>query len=214
MSGSGSRDYVIRYIDNDQELINVSDDEDLLEAYEVAENSLNSNLKLTVTFKQSLQKSFAFARESSVASTTTIPRLNLPEHPAINNGSQTERVVSQATPFAFEEVKRDSTAGEEPLTANETASILSRTALKKAMKQAQKELLKKEKIEKQAIKALKKKTSKLHNALKTQKEAALDFGNIMIANPIKEKIETISQKVFAAINAGKMFIQDTTTSNP
>lgn len=30
------RDYTIRYVDGDQELINVSDDEDLLTAYEVA----------------------------------------------------------------------------------------------------------------------------------------------------------------------------------
>jgi hypothetical protein len=34
------RDYVIRYVDNDEEVINVSDDEDLLTAYDVAEKEL------------------------------------------------------------------------------------------------------------------------------------------------------------------------------
>jgi hypothetical protein len=54
MSGAG-RDYTIKYVDGDQEVINVSDDEDLLTAYDVAEKELNGNLKLTLAFKQSQQ---------------------------------------------------------------------------------------------------------------------------------------------------------------
>ena len=46
------RDYVIRYFDGDQEAINVSDDEDLLTAYDVAEKELNNNLKFIVQFKE------------------------------------------------------------------------------------------------------------------------------------------------------------------
>lgn len=48
MSG---RDFSIKYVDGDQEQINVSDDEDLLTAYDVAQKELNGNLKLTVTLK-------------------------------------------------------------------------------------------------------------------------------------------------------------------
>lgn len=48
---SGTRDYSIRYVDGDQEVINVSDDEDLLTAYDVAVKELNGNLKLSLTFK-------------------------------------------------------------------------------------------------------------------------------------------------------------------
>jgi hypothetical protein len=48
---SGFRDYTIRYVDGDQEVINVSDDEDLITAYDVAEKELNGNLKLSLTLK-------------------------------------------------------------------------------------------------------------------------------------------------------------------
>lgn len=56
MSG---RDFSIKYVDGDQELINVSDDEDLMTAYDVAEKELNGNLKLTVALKPSLNHTFA-----------------------------------------------------------------------------------------------------------------------------------------------------------
>lgn len=49
---SNIRDYQIRYMDPDNEMINVSDDEDLLTAYDLAENGdLKGNLKLVVEFK-------------------------------------------------------------------------------------------------------------------------------------------------------------------
>jgi hypothetical protein len=51
-SGSTGRDYTIKYMDPDNELINVSDDEDLQAAYEVAETDLNGNLKFVVEFKK------------------------------------------------------------------------------------------------------------------------------------------------------------------
>lgn len=47
-----ARDYSIRYKDQDQEMINVSDDEDLITAYEVAESDLNGNLRFVIEFKK------------------------------------------------------------------------------------------------------------------------------------------------------------------
>jgi hypothetical protein len=52
---STERDYVINYIDKDDELINVSDDEDLLTAYEVAELELEGNLKFVIEMKKAMQ---------------------------------------------------------------------------------------------------------------------------------------------------------------
>ncbi len=51
MSG---RDFVIRYTDNEDEIINVSDDDDLQTAYDVAEKDLKGSLKFTVQFKNQL----------------------------------------------------------------------------------------------------------------------------------------------------------------
>jgi hypothetical protein len=45
------KDYTIKYIDKDDEHINVSDDEDLLTAYEVAESDLNGTLKFIIEKK-------------------------------------------------------------------------------------------------------------------------------------------------------------------
>ena len=45
------KDYNIKYQDGDQEMINVSDDEDLLTAYEVAQKELQGNLKFVVEIK-------------------------------------------------------------------------------------------------------------------------------------------------------------------
>lgn len=42
------QDYVIKYVDKDNEMIDVSDDEDLFTAYEVAENELGGNLKFVI----------------------------------------------------------------------------------------------------------------------------------------------------------------------
>lgn len=47
-------------------MINVSDDEDLLTAYDVAEKELNGNLKLTVALKQSLNQTFTDLKMNSV----------------------------------------------------------------------------------------------------------------------------------------------------
>lgn len=52
VSISAARDYVIRYVDGDDEAINVSDDEDLLTAYDVAEKELKGSLRFTVSFKE------------------------------------------------------------------------------------------------------------------------------------------------------------------
>ena len=46
------RDFYIKYTDGDQELINVSDDEDLRTAYDVAKKELKGNLKFEVGFKK------------------------------------------------------------------------------------------------------------------------------------------------------------------
>jgi hypothetical protein len=48
---TSERDYTIKYVDKDDEKINVSDDEDLLTAYEVAETELSGNLKFVVEWK-------------------------------------------------------------------------------------------------------------------------------------------------------------------
>lgn len=54
---SDVRDFAIRYVDGENEQINVSDDEDLLTAYDVASKELNGNLKLVVEFKKNLNQS-------------------------------------------------------------------------------------------------------------------------------------------------------------
>jgi hypothetical protein len=48
----GGRDYTIRYIDNDKEQINISDDEDFTTALEVAQEELNGNIKFIVEFRK------------------------------------------------------------------------------------------------------------------------------------------------------------------
>jgi hypothetical protein len=44
-------DYSIQYRDGQDDVINVSDDEDLLTAYEVAQKELQGNLKLHIALK-------------------------------------------------------------------------------------------------------------------------------------------------------------------
>jgi len=46
-----TKDYVIKYEDLDHEMINVSDDEDLYTAYEVAGSDLGGNLKFVIDLK-------------------------------------------------------------------------------------------------------------------------------------------------------------------
>ena len=50
------RDYTIKYEDGSNELINVSDDEDLQTAYEVALTELDGNLKFVIEFKKPVVK--------------------------------------------------------------------------------------------------------------------------------------------------------------
>jgi uncharacterized protein YueI len=54
-----NRDYLIRYVDLDNEYINVSDEEDLQTAYEVAEKDLDGSLKFIIEFRK------PFVHESS-----------------------------------------------------------------------------------------------------------------------------------------------------
>jgi len=61
----GNKDYIIRYVDGDNEEINVSDDEDLAAAYDVAQKDLNGNLKFVVQFKKPLHQSATIAPEIS-----------------------------------------------------------------------------------------------------------------------------------------------------
>lgn len=49
----GQRDYNIKYQDGDDELINVSDDDDLQTAFEVAQKELGGSLKFVVELKKS-----------------------------------------------------------------------------------------------------------------------------------------------------------------
>lgn len=115
------RDFSIKYIDGDQELINVSDDEDLLTAYDVAEKELNGNLKLTVALKQSLNQTFTDLKMNSA-----------PEQmPSLSSGSMTERIISKPLEEKKEEVSAKA--------AEKEADALSKKALKKAMKAVAKE---------------------------------------------------------------------------
>ena len=50
-----SNQYALQYQDDTGDIINVSDDEDLYAAYEVAEESLNGQLKLQVKSRPSAQ---------------------------------------------------------------------------------------------------------------------------------------------------------------
>jgi hypothetical protein len=114
MSG---RDFVIRYIDNEDETINVSDDEDLLTAYDIAEKDLKGSLKLTVQFKNQLQSAQGLQRSMTSTPIPSTPR---------------EESKGEEVPTA---------------TNNEAARLLSKQALKKAMKEAQREAAKREKME-------------------------------------------------------------------
>jgi hypothetical protein len=113
------RDFSIKYVDGDQELINVSDDEDLMTAYDVAEKELNGNLKLTVALKPSLNQTFADLKLNPI-----------PEQP-FSLGSMTERIVSKPLEEKKEEVSAKA--------AEKEADALSKKALKKAMKAVAKE---------------------------------------------------------------------------
>jgi hypothetical protein len=55
MKKEDGRDFDIKYLDEDKELINVSDDEDLQTAYDYAKKQLNGNLKIVVDFKKCLK---------------------------------------------------------------------------------------------------------------------------------------------------------------
>lgn len=109
------RDFSIKYVDGDQELINVSDDEDLMTAYDVAEKELNGNLKLTVALKPSLNQTFAELKLNPI-----------PEQQPSSSGSMTERIVSKPLEEKKEEVSAKA--------AEKEADSLSKKALKKAMK--------------------------------------------------------------------------------
>jgi hypothetical protein len=52
----GTKDFTIKYLDGDKEMINVSDDEDLQAAYDVAHRDLNGNLKFVVELKKVVNK--------------------------------------------------------------------------------------------------------------------------------------------------------------
>ena len=111
------RDFSIKYVDGDQEIINISDDEDLLTAYDVAEKELKCNLKLTVALKPSLNQTFADLKVNPL--------------PEPSSGSQTERIISKP----LEEKKQEASTK----AAEKEADSLSKNAIKKAMKAVAKE---------------------------------------------------------------------------
>ena len=151
------RDFSIRYVDGDQELINVSDDEDLLTAYEVAEKDLNGNLKLTVSLKQA----------SAILSQTGELKEILD---AASSGFMTERVVSK--PLLEPEDKKVEEDVNSVSLADKAAETLSKKALKKALKDATKEQQKKEKEEAKALKELQKKEKAEAKKIKKQEAEA------------------------------------------
>lgn len=58
---------MITYVDGQKDEINVSDDDDLLTAYDVARNELQGNLKLSVHFKPAAVKLALSLEEEKVA---------------------------------------------------------------------------------------------------------------------------------------------------
>lgn len=61
---------MITYVDGQKDEINVSDDDDLLTAYDVARNELQGNLKLSVHFKPAAVKlALSLLEEEKVAAT-------------------------------------------------------------------------------------------------------------------------------------------------
>lgn len=53
---TGVKEYHIQYIDGDKELINVSDDDDLVSAYQVAQKELGGNIKFSVVQESKEEK--------------------------------------------------------------------------------------------------------------------------------------------------------------
>jgi len=101
---ASGRDFVIRYIDNEDETINVSDDEDLLTAYDIAERDLKGSLKLTVQFKSQLQR--------SVPATTPMPftpreESKREEVPTATSNEAARLLSKQALKKAMKEAQRE-----------------------------------------------------------------------------------------------------------
>ena len=129
MSG---RDFVIRYIDNEDETINVSDDEDLLTAYDIAERDLKGSLKLTVQFKSQLQR--------SVTATTSMPftpreESKREEVPTATSNEAARLLSKQALKKAMKEAQREAARRE-------------KMEAKKAQKEALKKLPKPDHVKK------------------------------------------------------------------
>jgi hypothetical protein len=51
-----NRDYIIKYEDPEHELINVSDEEDLSTAYDLAQTEMNGNIKFIIEFRKPISK--------------------------------------------------------------------------------------------------------------------------------------------------------------
>jgi len=106
-----ARDYSIRYRDQDQEMINVSDDEDLLTAYEVAENDLNGNLRFVIEFK----KPFTV---DDVASAPEEKRIEEPKKP-----KEEEKGLKSAKTLKTKEKKKGKGKPKKPAVEEEEKSI-------------------------------------------------------------------------------------------
>jgi hypothetical protein len=173
MSAISVRDYVIRYIDGDQEAINVSDDEDLLTAYEVAENDLKGNLKFIVSFKP--QSTLSQLQKSATMVSFDTQALQIPKNPIevfetnVPSGSLTQRpsALEEVIP-AFSKAKTTVTKAPEESKKEDPTFTEDPKTLKKLQKE-EKALEKARKAEKAAKKLAKKEFKKLKDEVKRQK---------------------------------------------
>ena len=103
---NAKKDYVIRYQDRDQDVINVSDDDDLQTAYQVAKTELNGVLKLKIDFKTPLKMPLPASEQTTFIPKQTEEESRLKEEKAAFKAA--EKVVQKAEKKALKEEKKKS----------------------------------------------------------------------------------------------------------
>lgn len=105
------KNYTIKYCDAQSDLINVSDDDDLLTSYEVAKKELNGNLKFQVTVKPEPKP----AAVSEIVGETDKKK---------EKGEKKKKKATKATKEAKDKKKAKATAGAEESEVLETARTM------------------------------------------------------------------------------------------
>ena len=96
------KSYSIQYRDGQNDVINVSDDEDLHTAYEVAHKELQGNLKLNVTVKPESQPSVSTGTEEEKKETKKTPKEKKPAKKTVRKSSKKKSKKNAATDLLFE----------------------------------------------------------------------------------------------------------------